>query len=438
MDSTFLIYGLAILASAIIGLIIGFRMGKRSAPNAVEGVGRDLYEREIAANKELKSENNELQNKIVELNRMVSTHEQEKKDLARRLEEHGAEMNQLRDEFYKQFKLTASEILQKNTEAFQMRSKEEMTNVLNPLQEKLTSFEKKVQDTYEKGLKERSALSSELKKLVEQNQSLQEEASNLTRALKGDVKKQGNWGEVILKRLLEASGLNEGQEFETQESHTTEDGRRLQPDVVVHLPDEKYVVIDSKVSLVAYEKLVAAETDAEREKAMKEHLLSVNAHLEGLSKKEYQKLHGDQSPDFVLLFIPIEGAFNAALQNDHNMYEKALERNIVIVSTTTLLATLRTVASIWRQEKRNRNIEEIAEEGAKLYDKFVGFVEDLERLGSQLLTTQKTYDNAFNKLSAGRGNLVKRAENMRKLGLQTTKRLSPKLLDNENDVEETD
>lgn len=438
MDSTFLIYGLAILASAIIGLIIGFRMGKRSAPNAVEGVGRDLYEREIAANKELKSENNELQNKIVELNRMVSTHEQEKKDLARRLEEHGAEMNQLRDEFYKQFKLTASEILQKNTEAFQMRSKEEMSNVLNPLQEKLTSFEKKVQDTYEKGLKERSALSSELKKLVEQNQSLQEEASNLTRALKGDVKKQGNWGEVILKRLLEASGLNEGQEFETQESHTTEDGRRLQPDVVVHLPDEKYVVIDSKVSLVAYEKLVAAETDAEREKAMKEHLLSVNAHLEGLSKKEYQKLHGDQSPDFVLLFIPIEGAFNAALQNDHNMYEKALERNIVIVSTTTLLATLRTVASIWRQEKRNRNIEEIAEEGAKLYDKFVGFVEDLERLGSQLLTTQKTYDNAFNKLSAGRGNLVKRAENMRKLGLQTTKRLSPKLLDNENDVEETD
>ncbi len=438
MDSTFLIFGLAILASAIIGLIIGFRMGKRSAPNAVEGVGRDLYEREIAANKELKSENNELQNKIVELNRMVSTHEQEKKDLARRLEEHGAEMNQLRDEFYKQFKLTASEILQKNTEAFQMRSKEEMSNVLNPLQEKLTSFEKKVQDTYEKGLKERSALSSELKKLVEQNQSLQEEASNLTRALKGDVKKQGNWGEVILKRLLEASGLNEGQEFETQESHTTEDGRRLQPDVVVHLPDEKYVVIDSKVSLVAYEKLVAAETDAEREKAMKEHLLSVNAHLEGLSKKEYQKLHGDQSPDFVLLFIPIEGAFNAALQNDHNMYEKALERNIVIVSTTTLLATLRTVASIWRQEKRNRNIEEIAEEGAKLYDKFVGFVEDLERLGSQLLTTQKTYDNAFNKLSAGRGNLVKRAENMRKLGLQTTKRLSPKLLDNENDVEETD
>ncbi|NVK26586.1 MAG: DNA recombination protein RmuC [Flavobacteriia bacterium] len=434
--SVVLVFIVIIIAAALLGVWIGFKLGKKSAPETTEnGVNRDLYNRELAENKELKSEIEKLQVEIRDLTGKISAYQQEKVDLNRRIQDHSTEMDKLRDEFYKQFKLTASEILQKNTESFQNNSKEQMSTILSPLQEKLQNFEKKVQDTYEKGLKERSELSSEIKKLVEQNQSLQEEANNLTRALKGDVKKQGNWGEIVLKRLLEASGLTEGREFETQESHSTPDGRRLQPDVVVHLPDEKYVIIDSKVSLVAYEKFVAAEDDESRNKAIKEHLVSVYAHLDGLSKKEYQKLHGEQSPDYVLLFIPIEGAFNAALQNDNALYEKALEKNIVIVSATTLLATLRTVASIWRQEKRNRNIEEIAEEGAKLYDKLVGFVTDLEKLGNQMETARKTYDSAFNKLSSGRGNLVSKAENMRKLGLQTTKRLSTKLIDQDEEDE---
>lgn len=434
--SVVLLFIVSIIATALLGVWFGFRLGKKSVPESTDnGVNKDLYNREVEENKALKFEINKLQVEIRELTGKISAYQQEKVDLNRRIEDHSTEMDKLRDEFYKQFKLTASEILQKNTESFQSNSKEQMSSILSPLQEKLQNFEKKVQDTYEKGLKERSELSSEIKKLVEQNQSLQEEANNLTRALKGDVKKQGNWGEIVLKRLLEASGLTEGREFETQESHSTSDGRRLQPDVVVHLPDEKYVIIDSKVSLVAYEKFVAAEDDEARSRAIKEHLVSVHAHLDGLSKKEYQKLHGEQSPDYVLLFIPIEGAFNAALQNDSSLYEKALEKNIVIVSATTLLATLRTVASIWRQEKRNRNIEEIAEEGAKLYDKFVGFVNDLEKLGNQMETARKTYDLAFNKLSSGRGNLVTRAENMRKLGLQTTKRLSTKLIDQDEEDE---
>ncbi len=424
----------AVLFAAVAGFAMGTLYARKN--KGEESISPELYEREKQESAQLKAEAQRLQEEIIQLNRQVSSHESERVEMQRRLDEHQSEMDKLRDEFYKQFKLTASEILEKNTESFRKKSAEDMNTVLNPLQEKLNSFEKKVQDTYEKGLKERSALSTELKKLMENNQSLQEEASNLTRALKGDVKKQGNWGEVVLKRLLESSGLTEGQEFETQESHVSEEGRRLQPDVVVHLPDDKYVVIDSKVSLIGYDKWVAAENDEDRQSALKEHLLSVNAHLEGLSNKKYQELHGDQSPDFVLLFIPIEGAFNAALQNDHRLYEKALERNIVIVSTTTLLATLRTVASIWRQEKRNRNIEEIADEGAKLYDKFVSFVDDLTKLGDQLMTTQKTYDKAINKLNTGRGNLVKRAENMRKLGLQTTKRLSQKLLNDDEESED--
>ncbi len=435
MDTSLMIITVLLcVGTFVVGGFIGYRMGSKSSSASTDNsVSRDLYEREVRDAQAHKAETEKARTEIIELNRKISAFEQEKKDWDRRVVEQGEEMTKLRDEFYKQFKITATDILEKNTTSFREKSKEEMGSLLNPLKEKLTQFEKKVQDTYEKGLKERSELSTVVKSLVAQNQSLQEEAQNLTRALKGDVKKQGNWGEVVLKRLLEMAGLTEGNEFETQTSMQNEEGRRQQPDIVIHLPDEKYVIIDSKVSLTAYEKWVTAETDEERNKALKEHLLSVNAHLEGLSKKEYQKLHGDKSPDFVLLFIPIEGAFNAALQNDHGIYQKAMDKNIVIVSTTTLLATLRTISSIWRQENRNRNIEEIADEGAKLYDKFVNFVEDLDRLGSQMQTAQKTYDAAMNKLSTGRGNLVNRAEKMKKLGLQTTKSLPPKLMDNNDD-----
>ncbi|GGH76202.1 DNA recombination protein RmuC [Phaeocystidibacter marisrubri] len=398
-------------------------------------VSVDLLKREQAYVAELKSNNEKLSAELMELNRMISAEKQAKVDLERRLEEHAAEVEKLQEKFQKEFELAANRILDKNTENFQKRSSEQMKTILSPLQEKIVSFEKKVVETHEKGVSERAALKAVVEQLSLQNKNLSEEAQNLTKALKGDVKKQGNWGEVILERILESSGLRKGFEYTTQESFRNDEGRLVQPDVVIHLPDEKYVIVDSKVSLVAYEKLAGAEEAEDIEKALKEHSLSVRAHVKGLSDKAYQKLHKEKSPDFVLLFIPIEGAFNAALQFDNAIYEDALDKNIIIVSPTTLLATLRTIASIWKQEYQNQNIRKIADEGAKLYDKLVGFVEDMQKLGKQMDTTQRTYEGAMKKLSEGSGNLLRRGENMKKLGLQTTKSIDKELLDNDSDNE---
>lgn len=436
-DSIFLL--VASLISIVVGAILGYIFGKKSVvqeeTDMSRYVSKDLYEREVSSSEKINTEKERLQKELIELNRLISAQEEQKVGLERRLAEHNKEVENLREEFHKQFKLTASEIIEKNTESFKQKSSEQMNTLLNPLNEKLKSFEQKVQDTYEKGMKERESLKTVVEQLSLQNKSLSQEAQNLTKALKGEVKKQGNWGEIILERLLESSGLKKDVEYFIQDSHTSDEGNRLQPDVVVQLPDEKYVVIDSKVSLIAYDKLAAANDQEEADRALKELQLSLKAHIKGLSDKEYQKLHGDKSPDFVLLFIPIEGAFNAALQYNNNLYQEALDKNVIIVSTTTLLATLRTIASIWKQEYQNQHIRQIADEGANLYDKIAGFVADLEKLGSQMETTQKTYDAAMNKLSTGRGNILKRAEKMRKLGLQPTKRISPKLLGGDENEE---
>lgn len=433
-----------LLISALVFTGFGWWLGKKSSPSIEHGpseeeikekyVSRELYQREADVAMDRKAELEQANGIILELNKQLSTLESEQKNLEKRHREHLEEVQSLRDEFYKQFKLTAQELMEKNAESFQKRSGEHMNVLLSPLKEKLTSFEKQVQDTYDKGQRERIELKTEVKKLVEQNHSLKEEAQNLARALKGDVKVQGNWGEVILERLLESSGLKKGTEYETQSSHTNEDGKRVQPDVVIHLPDDKYLIIDSKVSLVGYERLANAETDEDRETALKEHLVSIRAHIKGLSEKKYQQIHADRSPDFVLLFIPIEGAFNVALQSDQRLYQDAWDKNIVIVSTTTLLATLRTIASIWKQENQANNIRLIAVEGAKLYDKIAGFVDDMKKLGDQMDTTRKTYEKAIGKLSEGRGNIISKAEKMKELGLETTKSIPTQFL-NENDDE---
>lgn len=429
-------------ASVIIAFVIGLRVGRANAkPSQTDlsgFVSRELHQRELDDKRELKEERETLRQQLLELNRQLSAYEQEKINLGKKLEEHTIETDRLRDEFYKQFKLTAAEIIEKNSESFRKKSNEEMTTLLSPLQEKLASFEKKVQDTYEKGMKERESLKTVVEQLSLQNKTLSEEAQNLTKALKGDVKKQGNWGEVILERLLESSGLRKGIEYFTQESYGNEDGKRQRPDVVVQLPDEKYIIIDSKVSLVAYDRLASATDSDEADKALKEHHLSVKAHIKGLAEKEYQKLHGDRSPDFVFLFIPIEGAFNAALQFDNQLYQEALDKNIIIVSTTTLLATLRTVASIWKQEYQNQNIRKIADEGAKLYDKVAGFIDEFNKLGQRIQSAQSAYETAMNRLATGKGNILRRAENMKKLGLQTTKSIDPRLLDSDNDTDENE
>jgi DNA recombination protein RmuC len=271
-------------------------------------------------------------------------------------------------------------------------------------------------------------LREQIGSLKELNQQMSKDAINLTKALKGETKTQGNWGEFILESVLEKSGLTKGREYVVQESHNDEDGRRFQPDVIIRLPEGKSIVIDSKVSLVGYEKMVSAEDEAQQLIAGKEHLASLRAHIKGLSEKNYQQLHSLKSLDFVLLFVPIEPAFAAAVQLDQALFNEAFDKNIVVVSPTTLLATLRTIASIWRQEYQNQNAQEIADQGGKLYDKFVAFTEDLIKLGNQMDTAKKTYEESMKKLTDGSGNLITRVEKLKKLGARSSKVLPTALL----------
>jgi len=349
-------------------------------------------------------------------------------NLQEKLEFQKKEMENLQQKFTSEFESIAAKILKQNTTDFSAANQKNITDLLSPLKEKIQVFEKKVEDTYEKGLKDQTDLKAELKKLHDLNLKISDEANNLTKALKGDVKKQGNWGEMILERILERSGLTEGREYRKQESVLSENGQRFQPDVVIHLPDQKHIVVDSKVSLVAYERLVNAENEKDRPAFVKEHLQSVRGHIKILSEKHYQHSPNFNCPDFVLLFIPIESSFSIAVQEDQELFLYAWDNKVVLVSPSTLLATLRTISSIWQQENQTRNAIEIARQSGALYDKFVAFIADMESIGKSLDSTRKTYDQAASKLYSGSGNLVKRAENIRKLGAKTSKELPPELI----------
>jgi DNA recombination protein RmuC len=354
-------------------------------------------------------------------------------NLKERLKEKKKELEDLQDKFRDEFKNLANEILEEKTKKFTEHNQENMNQLLKPLGVKIEEFRQRVEDTHKEDIKGRSALDQHLKSLQELNLKMSEEAKNLTKALKGDTKQQGNWGEVILQRILEKSGLEKGREYHTQESTTTEDGRRLQPDVVVHLPDEKKLIVDSKVSLTHYEKYSSAEDSADQNKALKQHINSLRVHVKGLSAKNYQNIHGFNSPDFILMFIPIEPAFGLAMQHDPDLYNEAFEKNIIIVSPTTLLATLATIDNVWKQEYQNKNAMEIAARGGALYDKFVLFVESLEDVGNRIQQTQKSYDKALNRLNTGSGNLVRQAEMLRELGAKVSKKLPSHLIDNHPD-----
>ena len=355
--------------------------------------------------------------------------ETESANLREKLVMQKQEMEELQKKFATEFENLAHKILKHNAAEFTLVNQKNISDILNPLKEKILLFEKKVEDTYEKGLKDQTDLKAELKKLHDLNLKISDEANNLTRALKGDVKKQGNWGEVILERILERSGLTEGREYVKQFSVTVDNGARQQPDVVINLPEQKHLVIDSKVSLVAYERLVNATDEAERLKETKAHLLSVKNHVKLLSEKHYQHAPGLNSPDFVLLFVPIESSFSVAIEADHDLFSYAWDNKVVIVCPSTLLATLRTIASIWQQENQTRNAMEIARQGGALYDKFVGFIADLEKIGSNLEQTRKNYDQAMNKLLDGRGNMVRSAEKLRELGSKTSREIPQKFLE---------
>ncbi|MDG1526727.1 MAG: DNA recombination protein RmuC [Schleiferiaceae bacterium] len=328
-----------------------------------------------------------------------------------------------------EFKVLAQTILDEKSKQFKTTNSEELDKLLAPFKQKLEDFEKTVKDNHEKEVKSTSALMENIKSLKDMNDKLSEEASGLAKALRGDNKKQGNWGEFVLERALEMSGLAKDKEYFVQNSETTEDGRRLQPDVIIQLPGNKKIIIDSKVSLVAWDNFINAATEEEASAGLKALAVSVQTHIKGLSDKDYPQLYGGDTPEFVLLFIPIEAAFMEVTKFDQALYEFAFSRKIIVVSTSTLLATLKTIAMAWRQEKQTKNVIEISEAGGKLYDKFVGLSEDLKKLGSQFQTAQNTYQDTMTKMMEGRGNLISQVERLKKLGSKTKKELDNRLVD---------
>ena len=343
-----------------------------------------------------------------------------------------------RSEFGNQFQLLANQILEEKSKKFTEQNQLNLGGLLQPLQERIAQFQTQVAETYDKDSKERLTLKNEIERLAALNGKISEDAINLTQALKGSNKTQGIWGEMVLETVLESSGLRRGEEYQVQNTFDRDEGGQHRPDVIIHLPESRHMIVDAKMSLVAYERYVSAENDIERADALKQHLISVRAHIKGLSEKNYQTLTGLNAPDFVMLFIAVEPAFMLAFSHDPHLFNDALAKNVLLVSPSTLLANLRTIAYIWRQDQQNRNAQEIAQQCAKLYDKFVGFVEDLEDVGKKLGQTQKSFDDAKSKLVSGRGNLLRQAEQVKKLGVKPTKNLPQHLLDDEDDGDQGD
>jgi DNA recombination protein RmuC len=342
-------------------------------------------------------------------------------------------LNDAKQQLSHEFQVLAQRIFEEKSERFAQQNKTNIDGTLNPLREQLSEFRQRVDAVYDKDNQDRTALRVELQHLKELNQRMSQEALNLTRALKGDNKAQGNWGEVVLERVLEESGLRKGHEYETQLAITSDEGRRRYPDVVVHLPDNKDIVIDAKVALVNYERYCSAEDEAERAAALRLHVAAVRAHIDGLSVKQYENLPGIRSLDFVLIFIPIEAAFLVAFENDPALFSNAYEKNIIVVSPTTLLATLRTVQTIWRYERQNNNAELIAKQAGALHDQFALVLEALQDIGRFIDKSHSAYELTVDRLARGKGNMVKRVNDLAKLGAKTKRTLPSELLDNADD-----
>lgn len=360
--------------------------------------------------------------------------EQERKNFAEQL----ALLQNAKVELAKEFENLANKIFENKQQQFNVNSKSLLDNTLDPLKLQLTEFRKKVEDVYEKENAERNRLSGQVVELQKQAQKIGEDAVNLAQALKGNSKAQGNWGEVVLERLLEESGLQKGREYDTQVNFTGTDGSRLIPDVIIHLPENKDIVIDAKCSLVDYEKFCSSDDEIERKYYLNAHVNSLRGHIKSLSIKDYEKLDGIKALDFVFIFIPIEAAFMFALQHEPGLYREAYDRHIILVSPTTLLATLRTVENIWRYEKQNKNAERIAKEAGALHDQFVLLLESLDAIGNSLNKTQEAYSKARDRLQSGRGNLVKRVDDIRRLGAKTKKSIAGHLLEDAGAEIETD
>ncbi|HEU5146901.1 MAG TPA: DNA recombination protein RmuC [Chryseosolibacter sp.] len=365
--------------------------------------------------------------KVIALNNTLAATEADYRNLEEKLAERKKEIDNIQEKFAAEFKNLANEILEKNSARFSDLNKNSMSELLNPLKDKILTFEKKVEEAYDKELRDKISLREEVKKLYELNNRISAEANNLTRALKGDTRKQGDWGEVILETVLERSGLTKDREYRKQVITTNASGDTIKPDYLVMLPDKRHIIIDSKVSLVAYENFVNSEDETTRPKYLKAHLDSMKTHVKALSEKNYFSSLEFNTPDFVLMFVPIESSFSVALQADQDLFNFAWERRIVIVSPTTLLATMRTVASMWKMDRQSQHAFQIAEESGKLYDKFKLFMDDMVKVGNQLNSTRGTYEDAMKKLVTGRGNLISQAEKLREMGAKNTRRMDEKI-----------
>lgn len=388
----------------------------------------DKYEALFAEYLELKKYLDDERQKTLDLSNKLTASEADYRNLREKLDTQKEEIQQIQQKFSVEFKNLANEIMEEKSRKFTDQNKVNLSEILSPLKEKITEFEKKIEATNKESIDRNAALKEQIRSLKELNQKITKDAENLTRALKGESKTRGNWGEFILESILEKSGLVKGREYRVQESFTT-GSNRLQPDVIVSLPEGKNIIIDSKVSLVAYERYVSSEDELERDVQLKEHVTSVRKHVKDLSGKNYQQLHNISGLDFVLLFMPVEPAFGLAIQHDDQIFMEAYERNIVIVSPSTLIATLRTIASIWRQEYQNRNAQEIARQSGSLYDKFKSFTDDLIKVGDNLGTTTTHYEQAMNKLTEGKDNLIRKTERLKELGAKASKSIDQRLLD---------
>ena len=451
--NTTLLFILIGFTGIALGFIIGFLLGKLNLKKITDNLEKENNNLETKINSlliqkkdkeevvlELKSdfenrlqdknkENNELRREKEFLSIELATKNEELKNLQLKLNENKNEVEKLQDKFTKEFENLANKILDEKSTKFTEQNKENLKTILNPLHEKIQTFEKKVDDSQKESISMHAALKEQLLGLKELNSQMSKEALNLTKALKGDSKTQGNWGELVLERVLEKSGLEKDREYFVQQSFTNDEGKRIMPDVVIHLPDNKKMIVDSKVSLTAYEQYINTEDETHKDRFVKEHLLSLKRHIEQLSEKKYEDIYKIESPDFVLLFVPIEPAFAVALNEDNTLYNKAFEKNIVIVTPTTLLATLRTIDTMWNNEKQQRNAIEIARQAGALYDKFEGLLKDLIGVGKKIDASKSDYNNAMNKLVNGRGNLITSVEKLKKMGAKAKKALPQSIID---------
>lgn len=425
------------ILSVFVGIAIGIIVIKKLTPNAEKS---EIYLRlETEYNvllkqfQELKLERNQLKEEHIELITERSTLHEQNRQFTINQEKQKEELEKISIRFHNEFELLANKILTKNTKEFSESHHLKLAEILNPLQTKIKNFEESIEKKYIDDTRERAGLKQELKQLLLLNETLRDEANNLTNALKGESKTQGNWGELVLERILENSGLQKGEEYDTQFSGKSEEGRRLQPDIIIRLPENKHLIIDSKVSLTAYERFSNSTDLLLKNNELKAHIGSIKTHIKQLSEKHYQNINHLNTPDFVMLFIPIESSFGIAIREDKELFQYAWDKKIVIVSPSTLLATLRTIASVWKYEKQNNNAMEIAKKAGQLYDKFVGFLDDLEKLGRNMDQSKTNYDQLMNKISLGNGNLVKRTQELKKLGIKTTKEIPKNFLETNED-----